>query len=121
MTDTPPKTDTAGAALVSHADVDKIAFTGSTDVGRIIRQATAGTGKRLSLELGGKSPFVVFDDADLDGAVEGLVDAYGRIGEIDLERCVKRAAERFGPAQMAAGYESVYERAIDESYYREKV
>jgi aldehyde dehydrogenase (NAD+) len=64
-----------GAALVSHADVDKIAFTGSTDVGRIIRRATAGTGKRLSLELGGKSPFVVFDDADLDGAVEGLVDA----------------------------------------------
>jgi aldehyde dehydrogenase (NAD+) len=64
-----------GAALVKHADVDKIAFTGSTDVGRIIRQATAGTGKRLSLELGGKSPFVVFDDADLDGAVEGLVDA----------------------------------------------
>jgi aldehyde dehydrogenase (NAD+) len=64
-----------GAALVNHADVDKIAFTGSTDVGRIIRQSTAGTGKRLSLELGGKSPFVVFDDADLDGAVEGLVDA----------------------------------------------
>jgi aldehyde dehydrogenase (NAD+) len=64
-----------GAALVAHPDVDKIAFTGSTEVGRIIRQATAGTEKRLSLELGGKSPFVVFDDADLDGAVEGLVDA----------------------------------------------
>jgi len=64
-----------GAALVNHPGVDKIAFTGSTEVGRIIRQATAGSGKRLSLELGGKSPFVVFDDADLDGAVEGLVDA----------------------------------------------
>jgi aldehyde dehydrogenase (NAD+) len=64
-----------GAALVAHAGVDKIAFTGSTEVGRLIRQATAGSGKRLSLELGGKSPFVVFDDADLDGAVEGLVDA----------------------------------------------
>src|SRR5438132_812079 len=64
-----------GAALVNHPGVDKIAFTGSTDVGRLIRQATAGSGKRLSLELGGKSPFVVFDDADLDGAVEGLVDA----------------------------------------------
>ena len=64
-----------GAALVNHADVDKIAFTGSTEVGRGIRQVTAGSGKRLSLELGGKSPFVVFDDADLDGAVEGLVDA----------------------------------------------
>jgi aldehyde dehydrogenase (NAD+) len=64
-----------GAALVEHADVDKIAFTGSTDVGRIIRQATAGTGKKLSLELGGKSPFIVFEDADLDSAVEGVVDA----------------------------------------------
>jgi len=64
-----------GAALVAHPDVDKIAFTGSTDVGRLIREATAGTGKRLSLELGGKSPFLVFDDADLDSVVEGVVDA----------------------------------------------
>ena len=56
-------------------DVDKIAFTGSTEVGRIIRKATAGSGKKLSLELGGKSPFIVFDDADLDSAVEGVVDA----------------------------------------------
>ncbi|MEN8374524.1 MAG: aldehyde dehydrogenase family protein [Gemmatimonadota bacterium] len=64
-----------GAALVDHADVDKIAFTGSTEVGRIIRRATAGTGKKLSLELGGKSPFIVFDDADLDSVVEGVVDA----------------------------------------------
>ena len=63
-----------GAALVAHEGVDKIAFTGSTEVGRIIRRATAGTGKRLSLELGGKSPFIVFDDADLDSAVEGVVD-----------------------------------------------
>src|SRR6266699_7064211 len=52
-----------------------IAFTGSTEVGRIIRRATAGTGKRLSLELGGKSPFIIFEDADLDSAVEGVVDA----------------------------------------------
>ncbi len=64
-----------GAALVDHADVDKIAFTGSTEVGRLIRRATAGTGKKLSLELGGKSPFIVFEDADLDAAVEGVVDA----------------------------------------------
>jgi len=64
-----------GAALVAHPDVDKIAFTGSTEVGRIIRTATAGTGKKLSLELGGKSPFVVFQDADLDSVVEGVVDA----------------------------------------------
>ena len=64
-----------GEALVTHPDVDKIAFTGSTEVGRIIRSATAGSGKKLSLELGGKSPFVVFSDADLDSVVEGVVDA----------------------------------------------
>ncbi len=64
-----------GEALVKHPDVDKIAFTGSTDVGRIIRVATAGSGKKLSLELGGKSPFIVFEDADLDSVVEGVVDA----------------------------------------------
>jgi aldehyde dehydrogenase (NAD+) len=65
----------AGTALVEHPDVDKVAFTGSTDVGRILRRQTAGSGKKLSLELGGKSPFVVFEDADLDGAIEGVVDA----------------------------------------------
>jgi aldehyde dehydrogenase (NAD+) len=64
-----------GAALVDHKGVYKIAFTGSTDVGRLIRVATAGTAKKLSLELGGKSPFIVFEDADLDAAVEGVVDA----------------------------------------------
>jgi len=63
-----------GEALVKHPDVDKIAFTGSTEVGRAIRAATASSHKRLSLELGGKSPFIVFEDADLDSAVEGLVD-----------------------------------------------
>ena len=67
--------DEAGAALVAHDDLDKIAFTGSTAVGRLIRRATAGKGIKLTLELGGKSPFIVFDDADLDGAIEGLVDA----------------------------------------------
>jgi len=64
-----------GQMLVNHPDVDKIAFTGSTEVGKLIRAATAGSGKRLSLELGGKSPFIVFDDADLDSAIEGVVDA----------------------------------------------
>ena len=64
-----------GAAIVAHEGVDKIAFTGSTEVGRILRRVTAGTPKKLSLELGGKSPFVIFDDADLDSAVEGVVDA----------------------------------------------
>ena len=66
---------TTGAALVNHKDVNKIAFTGSTEVGKIIRRATAGSGKKLSLELGGKSPFIVFEDADLDSVVEGVVDA----------------------------------------------
>jgi aldehyde dehydrogenase (NAD+) len=64
-----------GAAIVNHPDIDKVAFTGSTEVGKIIRAATAGSGKGLSLELGGKSPYIVFEDADLDSAVEGLVDA----------------------------------------------
>ena len=64
-----------GAALVAHPGVDKIAFTGSTPVGRAIRRATAGTAKALTLELGGKSPYIVFDDADIDSAIEGLVDA----------------------------------------------
>ena len=63
-----------GEALVAHPDVDKIAFTGSTEVGRAIRKATATSHKKLSLELGGKSPFIIFEDADLDSAVEGLVD-----------------------------------------------
>jgi aldehyde dehydrogenase (NAD+) len=63
-----------GEALVRHQDVDKIAFTGSTEVGRAIRKATAQSHKKLSLELGGKSPFIIFEDADLDSAVEGLVD-----------------------------------------------
>lgn len=63
-----------GAAIVEHDDIDKLAFTGSTEVGRIIRKASAGSGKKLTLELGGKSPFLVFEDADIDGAVEGLID-----------------------------------------------
>ncbi|WP_164689253.1 aldehyde dehydrogenase family protein [Herpetosiphon llansteffanensis] len=64
-----------GEQIVKHPDIAKIAFTGSTEVGKIIRSATAGTGKKLSLELGGKSPFIVFDSADLDSVVEGVVDA----------------------------------------------
>ena len=64
-----------GQHIVKHPDIKKIAFTGSTAVGRWIRQATAGSGKKLSLELGGKSAFIVCADADLDAAVEGVVDA----------------------------------------------
>ena len=64
-----------GAELAAHKGVDKVAFTGSTAVGRSIRESTAGQGKKLTLELGGKSAFIVFEDADLDAAVEGLVDS----------------------------------------------
>lgn len=65
----------AGELIARHDGIDKIAFTGSTEVGRLVREATAGASKTLTLELGGKSPFIVFEDADLDSAVEGLVDA----------------------------------------------
>ena len=65
----------AGRELVEHPGINKVAFTGSTGVGREIRETTAGSGKALTLELGGKSPFIVFADADLDSAVEGVVDA----------------------------------------------
>jgi aldehyde dehydrogenase (NAD+) len=63
-----------GAAVVNHPDVNKVAFTGSTEVGKIIRRAVAGTGKRLTLELGGKAANIVFEDAPLDQAVEGVVN-----------------------------------------------
>ncbi|MBA2476940.1 MAG: aldehyde dehydrogenase family protein [Actinobacteria bacterium] len=64
-----------GAELVKHPGVDKIAFTGSTEVGKAIQREIAGTGKRLTLELGGKAANVVFDDAALDGAIEGIINA----------------------------------------------
>ncbi|MBI5405092.1 MAG: aldehyde dehydrogenase family protein, partial [Candidatus Kerfeldbacteria bacterium] len=64
-----------GELIVRHQTPWKIAFTGSTEVGRRIREITAGSGKKLTMELGGKSPFIVFKDADLDAAVEGVVDA----------------------------------------------
>ena len=63
-----------GAAIVNHPDVDKIAFTGSTDVGRLIQRAIAGTGKKYTLELGGKAANIIFADAAIDQAVEGIVD-----------------------------------------------
>ena len=66
--------ETAGAALAAHNDVDKVAFTGSTEVGKLIVQAAAGNLKKLTLELGGKSPNIVFDDAE-DGSVEGAANA----------------------------------------------
>lgn len=63
-----------GAAIVNHPDVNKVAFTGSTDVGKMIQKAVAGTGKRLTLELGGKSANIIFDDAAIDQAVEGIIN-----------------------------------------------
>jgi aldehyde dehydrogenase (NAD+) len=63
-----------GAAIVNHTDVDKIAFTGSTNVGKMIQKAVAGTGKKLTLELGGKSANIIFDDAPIDQAVEGIIN-----------------------------------------------
>ncbi len=72
-----------GAALVNHPDVDKVAFTGSTDVGKKIAKATAGTHKKLTLELGGKSPHIIFEDASLDQAVEGIIQGiYFNQGEV---------------------------------------
>ena len=67
--------ETAGAALAAHPDVDKVAFTGSTEVGKLIVQAAAGNLKKVSLELGGKSPNVVFKDADLETAIAGAASA----------------------------------------------
>ncbi len=64
-----------GSLIVNHEEINKVAFTGSTAVGRLIREQTAGTGKKLTLELGGKSAYIVFDDADIDSAIEGLIDA----------------------------------------------
>src|SRR5262249_29929399 len=72
-----------GMALVRHPGVDKVAFTGSTEVGRTIMKEAAGTLKRVSLELGGKSPNIVFADANLDGAVRGaLVGIFYTMGEL---------------------------------------
>ena len=66
----------AGAALAAHPDVDKVAFTGSTEVGKLIVQAAAGNLKKVSLELGGKSPNVVYADADLEAAIPGAANAH---------------------------------------------
>jgi phenylacetaldehyde dehydrogenase len=67
--------ETAGAALAAHPDVDKVAFTGSTEVGKLIIQAAAGNLKKVSLELGGKSPNVIMDDADMESAIPGAAGA----------------------------------------------
>jgi aldehyde dehydrogenase (NAD+) len=69
-----PGAGDVGAALVAHSDVDKVAFTGSTEVGKQIQRTVAGTGKKLTLELGGKAANIVFDDAPVDQTVEGIVN-----------------------------------------------
>jgi betaine-aldehyde dehydrogenase len=75
--------ETAGAAIVEHADVDKIAFTGSVEVGRLIMRGAAGTLKKISLELGGKSPNIFFADADFEAAVDGaLFGVFVNQGEV---------------------------------------
>jgi aldehyde dehydrogenase (NAD+) len=102
-----------GAALVSHPDVDKIAFTGSTEVGKRIQRALAGTKKRLTLELGGKAPNIVFDDAPIDQAVEGIINGiYFNQGHVCcagsrlfvqesiLEPVVRKLRERIGTLRV---------------------
>jgi aldehyde dehydrogenase (NAD+) len=111
-----------GAAIVEHPGIDKIAFTGSTEVGRIIRKATAKTSKKLSLELGGKSPFIVFDDADLDSAVEGLVDGiWFNQGQVCCagsrllvqERVAERLYEKLRARMQTLRVGSPLDKAID--------
>ncbi len=111
-----------GAAIVEHPGIDKIAFTGSTEIGRIIRKATANTSKKLSLELGGKSPFVVFDDADLDSAVEGLVDGiWFNQGQVCCagsrllvqERIAERLYEKIRARMQTLRIGSPLDKAID--------
>ena len=105
-----------GAALAAHDDVDKISFTGSTEVGREIQRAAAGNLKRLTLELGGKSANVVLEDADLDEALEGAMRATFRnqgqvctaggrlvVHESVADRLVERVVERVGRLRLGPG------------------
>ncbi len=111
--------ETAGAALAAHPDVDKIAFTGSTEVGKLILQAAAGNLKKVSLELGGKSPNVIFDDADLDAAIPGAASAiffnHGQcccagsrlyVEEKVFDKVVEGVAQRADKIRVGAGLES---------------
>jgi phenylacetaldehyde dehydrogenase len=94
--------ETAGAALAEHPDVDKIAFTGSTEVGKLIVRAAAGNLKRVSLELGGKSPAVIFPDADLDLAIAGTADAIF----YNQGQCCTAGSRLFA-------HKSIYNRVVD--------
>jgi phenylacetaldehyde dehydrogenase len=94
--------ETAGAALAEHLDVDKVAFTGSTEVGKLIVKASAGNLKRVSLELGGKSPAIVFPDADIDLAIAGTAAAIF----YNQGQCCTAGSRLFA-------HRSVYERIIN--------
>jgi acyl-CoA reductase-like NAD-dependent aldehyde dehydrogenase len=110
--------EVAGAALVQHPDVDKVTFTGSVPVGKSIVQASAGNLKRVSLELGGKSPNIVFDDADLDAVIEGAAaGAFSLQGESCIagsrlyiqrgvfDEVVRRLSERAASLKLGRGTE----------------
>ena len=85
----------AGAALAAHPDVDKVAFTGSTEVGKEIVRAAAGNLKKVSLELGGKSPNVVYADADIGKAIAGSADAiFFNQGESCIAGCARMPGAR---------------------------
>ena len=94
--------ETAGAALANHPDVDKVAFTGSTEVGKLIVKAAAGNLKRVSLELGGKSPAIVFPDADIDGAISGTASAIF----YNQGQCCTAGSRLFA-------HKSVYDRVVE--------
>ena len=111
--------ETAGAALAAHPNVDKIAFTGSTEVGKLILHAAAGNLKKVSLELGGKSPNVIFDDADLDAAIPGAASAiffnHGQcccagsrlyVEQKVFDQVVEGVAKRAEKIRVGAGLES---------------
>jgi phenylacetaldehyde dehydrogenase len=110
--------ETAGAALAAHSDVDKIAFTGSTEVGKLILHAAAGNLKKVSLELGGKSPNVVFGDVDVEAAIAGSASAiffnHGQcccagsrlyVEEKIFDRVVEGVADRAGKINVGSGME----------------
>ena len=89
--------ESAGAALAMHRGVDKVAFTGSTEVGKSLIRQCASTVKKVSMELGGNAPFIVFDDADIDSAVEGLVDAIWFNASTSAERCGLAVSDSAAP------------------------
>ncbi len=110
--------ETAGAALAAHSGVDKVAFTGSTEVGKLILQAAAGNLKKVSLELGGKSPNIIFDDVDLETAIAGSANAiffnHGQCcsagsrlyaDESIFEKVVEGVAEKAEKIQVGVGWE----------------